>query len=387
MKLLKINLLVLSIVLLGACECNKPQGQLHVMAYSMAPDEGFFPEQLPLEKLTHIIYSFTKVIDNQMKFADTLEHENLKLLVAQKQNYPRLKVMIACGGWGGSGGFSDMALSPETRKQFVTSAIAFLEKYQLDGLDLDWEYPGLPGIGNTHRDEDKENFTALVQELRKAMDESGKKYLLTFASAGWEKYYNYIELDKVMPYVDYMNVMTYDNVGGHDPFTAHHTNLGYVNLEDLNGTPAKSIIDTMATPASPLSAEAIIDFCIKQGVNPKQIVIGAAFYGRGWVGVDPENNGLYQTTKGAWSGASFSDLQDRYINKNGFVRHWDSVAKAPYLYNQSDSIFITYDDQESVKLKTHYAREKNLGGIMFWQLPSDATEDGLLNAIYQVVSE
>lgn len=386
MKLLQTSLLLALAALLGACQCNEPKDEMVVMAYFMAPDD-YHPENLPLEKMSHIIYSFTKVIDNQMQFSDPSESTKLKQLVAQREKHPHLKVMIACGGWGGSGGFSDMALKPERRAQFIESAIRFLEEHQLDGLDLDWEYPGLPGIGNTHRDEDKQNFTALVKGLREAMDATGKKYLLTFASAGWEKYYNFVELNEVMKYVDFMNVMTYDNVGGSDPFTAHHTNLGVIELNDLAGTPAKAALDTMTSPIKPLSAEAIIDFCINKGVKPEQIVIGAAFYGRGWTGVGPENNGLYQPTKEGWKGASFADLQAKYINKNGFARHWDSIAQAPYLYSKADSIFITYDDQESVKLKTQYAKDKKLGGIMFWQLPSDAPQNGLLDAIYQQVTK
>jgi chitinase len=59
------------------------------------------------------------------------------------------------------------------------------------------------------------------------------------------------------------------------------------------------------------------------------------------------------------------------------------VAKAPYLYNAKDSIFITYDDTMSVRLKTKYVKDLGLGGIMFWQLGADAPSDGLVDAIYK----
>ena len=127
-----------------------------------------------------------------------------------------------------------MAATPETRAKFVESVIRFLEEYDLDGVDMDWEYPGLPGAGNPHMDADRENFTALMKELREAMDATGKTYVLTFASAGWEKYYDYVDLEEVMKYADYMNVMTYDLVGGNTPVTGHHTNLGWIRVEDLN---------------------------------------------------------------------------------------------------------------------------------------------------------
>ena len=361
--------------------------QINVMGYYMAPRDNYQPQNLPLDKLTHIIFSFTEVIDNEMKFRNFASGEKLTLLVDQKANHPDLKVMIACGGWGGSGGFSDMAATSENRKIFVESAVKFIEEYDLDGLDMDWEYPGMYGAGNPYKPEDRENFTSLMKELRQAMDATGKELVLTFASAGWKNYYNYVELDEVMKYADYMNIMTYDNVGGGTPYTAHHTNLGWVKPEHVKNTPAESITEERGYELDPRSAEKIINFCINKGVDPKQIVIGGAFYGKGWKGVPPDNNGLYQSHIGGIRVGSYSTIIKEYENKNGYVKHWDPIAKAPYLYNKEKKEFITYEDKESIKLKTEYAIENGLGGIMFWQLRSDAEKDGLLDAIYEVVSK
>lgn len=364
----------------------KKPGDINVMAYYMAPREDYRPQDLPLEKLTHIIFSFTEVIDNEMKFRRPASGENLSLLVAQKEKHPHLKVMVACGGWGGSGGFSDMAAFADNRKKFVDSAVRFLEDYQLDGLDIDWEYPGMRGAGNPYRIEDRENFTSLMRELREAMDATGRKLVLTFASAGWENYYRHVELPEVMKYADYMNIMTYDNVGGGTPYTAHHTNLGWVKPEDILGTPAHSIMEERGYDLVPRSAEHIINFCLDKGVDPAQIVIGGAFYGKSWKGVPAENNGLYQPNEGGGRGATYSVIVEEYENKNGFVKHWDPIAKAPYLYNPEEKVFITYEDRQSIQLKTKYAIEHGLAGIMFWQLRGDAEKDGLLDAINEVVS-
>ena len=361
--------------------------QINVMGYYMAPRDNYQPQNLPLDKLTHIIFSFTEVIDNEMKFRNFASGEKLALLVDQKASHPDLKVMIACGGWGGSGGFSDMAATSENRKIFVESVIKFIEEYNLDGLDMDWEYPGMYGAGNPYKPEDRENFTSLMKELREAMDTTGKKLLLTFASAGWKKYYDYVDLGEVMKYADYMNVMTYDNVGGGTPYTAHHTNLGWVKPEHLKNTPAESIIEERDYRLDPRSAEKIINFCIDKGVDPKQIVIGGAFYGKGWKGVPSDNNGLYQSNEGPRRNVSYSSIVEEYENKNGYIKYWDPIAKAPYLYNKDKKEFITYDDKKSIQLKTKYAIENDLGGIMFWQLRSDAEKDGLLDAIYEVVSK
>ncbi len=356
---------------------------VNVMAYYYPRWESFHPEVLPLSKLTHIIFSFTKVMDNQMKFVNDSSGIMLSALVKLKKAHPHLKVMIACGGWGGSGGFSEMARTAENREKFVSSVVKFIKKYKLDGLDIDWEYPGMEGIGNPYIPEDRENFTLLMSDLRKAMDAIGKDQVLTFAAAGWERFFEHIELNKVMQYATYMNIMSYDLAGGNDTYTSHHTNLGWVKMDDIEGTPAANKIREEGDSTKPFSAEKIITLCMEKGVKPSQIVIGAAFYGKGWTGVNNQNNGLYQLTRGTWKGPGrYSSIRENYEGKNGYERFWDPVAKAPFLFNARDSIFITYEDTVSVRLKTEYAARTGLAGIMFWQLGGDTDKDGLLDAIY-----
>ena len=387
---------LLCILFLSSCtntsqeEVQSSDNKLAILAYYV-PEKDYQPEKLPLDKLTHIIFSFTNVIDGEMKFRHADSEEKLKLLVAQKANYPDLKVMVACGGWGADG-FSDMASTPENRAKFSNSVIEFIEQYQLDGLDMDWEYPGIPAAGTKAREEDKENFTLLMKELREKLDELNRKQTLTFASAGWKPYYDRIQLNEVMKYVDYMNVMTYDQIGANTPFTGHHTALGEITEEDLKPFPVYEFIERIKEERAkrgfnwePRSTEKIVRFCMDQGVKPEQIVVGAAFYGRSWKGVMPDNNGLYQPNGGSHIGwCAYHVIRDTFESKNGFERHWDTTAKAPFLFNPADSIFITYDDTASVKLKTSFAIEQKLGGIMFWELSNDTKkENSLLDAIYE----
>lgn len=381
--------LVLFLVVSFVNSKKEKDDSIVVMGYYV-PEKNYNPDQLPLEQLTHIIFSFTNVIDGEMKFKHEENGKKLHELVAQRKKHPHLKVMIACGGWGADG-FSDMSHTAENRKKFVESVVNFNREYHLDGLDVDWEYPAIPAANTGARPEDKQNFTLLMKELREALNTLEREQILTFASAGWKRYYNNIEITEVMKHVDFMNVMTYDQVGGNSPFTGHHTPLGYIKGEDIKDTPAAEFIENYRKSQKdgsgdygPRSAQKIIAFCIENGVKPEQLVIGSAFYGRAWKGVPPVNNGLYQSNTGAhigWSG--YSQIRKEFEADKNYKRYWDSIAKAPYLYSAKDSIFISYDDTVSVRLKTEYALKKKLGGIMFWQLGNDTKDaNSLLKAMY-----
>lgn len=377
----------------GATTSELMENNPVIMAYYV-PEADYKPESIPVEKLTHIIFSFTNVIEGEMKFR---EPDNagpkLEALVAQKVRNPELKVMIACGGWGADG-FSDMALTPEGRAKFIASASSFIAKYKLDGLDMDWEYPGISGAGTMARDADTKNFTELMKGLREMLDTFDDPKTLTFASAGWKRYYDYIEINEVMKYADYTNIMTYDLVSGVSEYTGHHTALGAVTNVEISGTPFQKHLDSLyqagrGKDSDPRSTQKIVDFLIEQNVDAKQIVIGAAFYGRVWKGVTPENNGLYQRGGGMHIGwYAYHAIRENYEQDSLFVRYWDEKVKAPYMYNAKDSLMMSYDDTVSVAEKTKYAIEKGLGGIMFWELGNDTKEEGsLLDAIYKAANE
>ena len=388
-------LLLLLFLFVFSCKSKETQHKtikdagINIMAYYFPRDE-FHPEELQLGKLTHIIFSFSKAIDGKMQFSGEEDGKRLEQLVAQKANYPNLKVMVACGGWTADG-FSDAVLTAESRQIFISSAVDMIEKYQLDGLDIDWEYPTSSEAGIKARPEDKENFTALIEGLRTALNNLDRPQTLTFAAAGWKGYFKYIELENVIKNVDYINLMTYDQAGGGNRYTAHHTALGKRTLDDLAETPLgiemikrNQELTEGQDPWEPQSVESIVEYCLQHGVPAKKIVVGAAFYGKGWKGVDPKDNGLFQPNHGQARAANYKGLSENFINKNGFTRYWDSMAKAPYLYNSADSIFITYDDPESIALKTQFVKDNKFGGIMFWELGGDTKEaGGLLDAIYK----
>jgi chitinase len=112
--------------------------------------------------------------------------------------------------------------------------------------------------------------------------------------------------------------------------------------------------------------------------------MGVPFYGRGWDGCPSTNNGLFQTCAGMSKDGTFVSLDpnaagaffhwhlaDAYVNKNGFKRYWDDVAKVPYLYRASDGRWISYDDKQSILLKAQYVKNMGLKGAMAWTVSTD----------------
>jgi len=333
-----------------------------IIAYVFPKDGVIDPAAIAADKLTHVNYAFANVADGRVVEGFKNDAENYRVLAGLRRKHPHLRVLVSVGGWTWSGGFSDAALTPASRRRFVESAVDFVRRHDLDGFDVDWEYPGLRGYGNTHRPEDKQNFTALMAELRTALDKKrpprGRRYLLTFAAGASTKFLDNTEMDKVQASVDFVNLMTYDfREAEGDSLAGHHANL-YPHPAD----------------ADQQSADRAVREFLAAGVPPAKLVLGVPFYGRAWGEVEGSeaDGGLYRPGKPVKE-----RLDTHYpalaglIGHDGYERRWDQVSQAPFLWNPEKRIFVTFDDPESLRIKSRYVRERGLGGIMFWEYYSD----------------
>ncbi len=337
---------------------------------------GWTKSQIDPNKLTHINYAFAVPAQNGALAPISKKDEaNLATLVSLKAANPDLKILISVGGWGGCKYFSDAALTDAARKKFADSAVDFLVKHKLDGVDIDWEYPAQVGAGNIYRPADKQNFTLFLKAIRDRLDAQGKRdnrtgtnhYLLTAATGGDTAFVSHTELDKAQAYLDYVNIMTYDLYHGNDKVTGHHSPL----YQSKRGNQSRNS-----------SADAV-EGHIRAGVPASKIVLGLPFYGRGWGKVQDKNNGLYQPAAGEHSFISHDKLTEQYINKDGFTRYWDEDAKAPYLWNPTSKTFISYADEASFVPKIEYVKARKLAGVMFWEYIYDLKQDKLLNKLVQ----
>lgn len=329
--------------------------------------------QMEASKITHINYAFANVDDDgEIFFRNELEAaQQLARLQKLKAKNQDLKLLVSVGGWGADG-FSDAALTRESRSIFSKSAVRLIKNYGLDGIDLDWEFPGQPGPGIKYREEDKQNFTLMLKSLREHVDSLSNKrsltgddrYLLTIASNDNQSYFDHTQMGKLHPYLDFINVMSYDMFSVGSETTGHHTGL-YRSSPNAPGR----------------TTDAAVQRHLDAGIPSRKIVVGAAFYGRSWFGVTPQNNGLYQPFEKFYRFIPFSKLTENYINTNGFKRYWDKGAKAPYLWNADKKIMVAYDDSVSLRHKVDYVRKNNLGGLMYWHHGYDPSQQ-LLDTLY-----
>ncbi len=367
----KIFLTVLPVlfVLLSSCS-DEPAGKnnVRVIAYVHG---AHFPavKKMPATSLTHINYAFALIRDGVPYLPGEDDEKNLYYLTSLTSRNPGLRVLLSVGGWTGSKNFSDVALTDSSRRLFASRLAVLVSTYNLDGVDIDWEYPGQEGAGNIFRPADKYNFSLLLEAVRIALDRTsflsrdGKPYLLTVAAAANREWLDHVFIEDIVQLVDFINLMTYDYHGDWDSRTGHHTNL-YVTACERQG----------------YSLNRSVKMFLEAGVPRQKLVVGGAFYGYWWKGVAGKNHGLCQESTGSRGSMSYRLIADSLMNLAGSEVFWDRKAHASWLWNKEEKMFVTFDDPRSLAGKAKYVKKKHLGGIMFWELSGD--RDGeLLKAV------
>lgn len=322
------------------------------------------------QKLTHINYAFVDVRNNRAwlhkEATDTI---NFRRLVALRKENPQLKILISIGGWTWSGKFSDAVLTDTSRQRFVASAVAIVSKFDLDGIDIDWEYPAIAGLeGNVYRPEDKENFVLLFRELRRQTDslslQTHKHYVLSTAAGAFKSFVDHNDIGAAAQYMDFVNLMTYDYSGG--KIASHHTAL-YASK----------------AYAARNNADDAVKWFEAAGVPANKLVMGVAFYGHSSI-LGPGKDILGDSTLKQVRSGGYTKIKDSILLLPGFKVYRDRHAKADYAFNPRTRQFISYDDEWSVRKKCKYVKRKKMAGAMFWEY-SDDPKGYLLDVINEVL--
>jgi len=326
---------------------------------------------LPARDLTHIFYAFAEIGDDGRVRIDN-PGDNFEELARLKARNPRLRLTMSIGGWGGSGKFSDVALTDSSRRRFVQSAVDMFIRQRpglFGGIDIDWEFPVAGGLaGNAERPVDKENFTLLLAEFRRQLDaegtRDGRHYELTIAASARPQEIANVEVARIEPLLDFINVMTYD----------YHSSPGRTNFN-------APLYAAKGDPTPQLNTDASMRTFLDAGVPARKLLVGIPFYGHAYGDVPNVNDGLFQPGKDAPQAWKIAGTDWRVIartllmDKTGYIRHWEESAQVPWLYDSTAKSFVSYDDPQSVAAKVRYVREHHLGGVVIWELGGD---DGAL---------
>lgn len=291
-----------------------------------------------MTKLTHVNLAFGVIRNGRVSLRDL---PDIGKIVALRKKYPDVKWVLSIGGWMADG-FSQAAWDENTRNTFVESVMQVVKKYNLDGVDIDWEFPCNDVGGIAAHPNDRVNYTLLLAELRTAL---GEERILSVAVSAESWFIANTQMEKVAQIVDYVQIMTYDMRPG-QMTTGHHTALY---------PPAEFMADNSVAQA--------LERYLDAGVPRCKIVIGVAFYGRHWKGGAAGEGIHLETDTYAEYGPAYNDII-KLVEQEGYQAYWDDTACAPYLLGPD--LFISYDDPRSVALKCEYIQEQNLLGIMYW---------------------
>lgn len=308
--------------------------------------------------MTHINYAFAElyVKDGVYKgFKLQGNEDRFRQVVALKKKNPNLKISLSFSHTvtnddnSQGGGFSALAKSDEYRKAFAKDCRDFCSKWGIDGIDIDWEFPGLSWSGHAcDPSVDVENHVLLMKQLRETL---GTRYLLTYA--GYVKNVietdegrKYIDIAAVDPYVDFVNVMTYDMDSAPSHQSALRDKSAYVDCERA----IKAYTDA--------------------GVAASKLVLGIPFYGRM----------SFDKSPGA---IDYNKII--MLDKNDYkIDNWDSDANVPYV-TYKGTYYCGYDNEKSIAIKGDWIRSLGMKGMMYWDYNADDNQHTLCKAVWQAV--
>ena len=416
-------------------------------------DRGYTPDMIPYDNVTHVQYAFLRPEkDGSLEFLHANGGQDLygsrfmhngdagtfydgeiedwrsvgdKAFSAQAKKRDDTKFVASVGGWGDSEYFSPVAQDPAKREKFAQDCVELVESYNLDGIDIDWEYPGGGGctsespvcdIDNISQEGDQKKFTLLMQEIRDALDKAAEEdpdrsepYELTAAVVADPEKAKGLEHEKLSDLCDFVSVMTFDYRGIWSGHTAHHS-------------PLKQNPDNPEPKADTWNASSALSWWEDQGWDPEQLNMAVPFYGRSWSGVQApdgsgngKDDGLFQPFKGEGKDASgdgsypsagdggtnlggiweYFDLggdgrqgsNSLNLDSSDWETYFDEEAVASWSYNKSKGLMISHPTEQSIEAKMNWLSQSNYGGTMLWSIGGDTKDGELISTLWNSLNE
>nr|AIR95100.1 glycosyl hydrolase 18-like chitinase long isoform [Amblyomma americanum] len=316
-------------------------------------------DDIPGDLCTHVNFAYAGVDPQTWELkSEVPEYEGnrelFKNFTAIKTRYTQLKTLLSVGGWQHENGvFSAMAANSNRRALFIESVLRWMKEYNLDGVDMAWPFPGVSYRGGSPRD--KENYASLIRELAGAFE--GKGLLLTvvvplpeeFLEAGYD-------IPEISKHVDWINAQAYDLRGVWNGVTDVHTPL-YSRSIDIGPQKTLNVKDGLAR-------------IVSSGAPKSKVVMGIAFFGRGFTLLDPAQHGLHALVNrdvpprpGPFvrSNEVFAYYEICLNLKGNWKREFDEEGKCPYVYYRDQ--WIGYDDAVSIRHKINFLLQEGYRGV------------------------
>ncbi|KAF5867365.1 hypothetical protein ETB97_000134 [Aspergillus alliaceus] len=344
------------------------------------------PQDLPAEKLTHVLYSFANVRpeSGEVYLTDTWSdiekhyptdswndvgtnvYGCIKQLFLLKKQNRKLKVLLSIGGWTYSANFAQPASTEAGRIRFAESATRLVLDLGLDGFDIDWEYP--------KNDIEAQNFVLLLRTCRETLDRAAgphRKFYLTIACPagrhpdpdeiqgqknGLQRRENYskLRLREMTPYLDFYNLMAYDYAGSWDNFAGHQANI-YPSTDRPASTPF-STVDALT-------------YYETSGLVPRsKIVVGMPIYGRAFTNTDGPGTSFSGVGEGSWENGVWDY---KALPRPGATEYVDPSIGASWSYDPTTRTMISYDNVRMSEIKAAFVRHHGLAGGMWWETSAD----------------
>uniref|UniRef100_A0AAG5CXD9 GH18 domain-containing protein n=1 Tax=Anopheles atroparvus TaxID=41427 RepID=A0AAG5CXD9_ANOAO len=319
----------------------------------------FGPEDIPLDLCTHVLYRALPfpVWRKGSFYVDEGEKEDLlNFTNIVKQRSPGKSIIVTIDGVvDGGEKFSIAADDPVRRKAFVLAMISLFRELQLDGLEVDWEWPGLQGTYGGAFD-DRQNLPPLLLDLKNGLKSVRPEIELWFFGAVYPAFFrSSYRVAEICRHVDYVTLFTFEMRDYSDKLIDVPSPMHNRSFE--SGTRARTNVED--------GAQGWID----NGCPPKKLILGIGLFGRSLQLADPNKHALADRAlgpgmKGQFMNAGYHPYHEvcSLLRQPGWAFGYDREGLMPYAYRGDQ--WLSYEDVYSIQYKVDLIESLRLAGAL-----------------------